>query len=66
MVRGLDGYRDWELAVTGAAGLDGGAADDRLPALIAALGVDMEPLYLAMFEQERMSSFWSSHGKLAP
>lgn len=61
LVRGLDGFRDWQLAVAGAAGLVGGAADDRLPALIHALGVDMKPLYLALFEQDRLRSFWASH-----
>jgi hypothetical protein len=63
LVRGLDGYREWLLAVAGAAGLVGGAADDRLPALVAALGVDMKPLYLELFEQQRLRSFWSSHGR---
>lgn len=63
LVRGLDGYRDWMLAVAGAAGLVGGAADDRLPALVSALGVDMKPLYLELFEQERLRSFWSGKGK---
>ena len=63
LVRGLDGFREWQLAVAGAAGLVGGVADDRLPALIAALGVDMKPLYLEMFEQQRVRSFWASRGK---
>ena len=63
LARGLDGYREWQLAVAGAAGLAGGAADDRLPALIAALGVDMKPLYLELFEQQRLRSFWAAGGR---
>ena len=52
--------------MAGAAGFTGGAADDRLRAVLAALGVDMRPVYEVWFEQQRLRSFWSSHGRLAP